>query len=350
MTEAAPTLSLTRPDDWHLHLRDGPTLAAVAPDTARRFGRAIVMPNLLPPVTTTAQALAYRERVLAAVPAGLSFEPLMALYLTDETTPAEILRARASGAVAAVKLYPAGATTHSDAGVTDLARTHGALAAMAETGLPLLIHGEVTDPQVDMFDREAVFIERVLQPLRQAMPELKIVMEHITTREAAQYVGEAGRFTAATITPQHLLYNRNALFVGGIRPHYYCLPILKREVHRQALVVAATSGKPCYFLGTDSAPHAAHLKESSCGCAGCYSAPAALELYAEVFADAQALDRLEGFASHFGPDFYGMPRNTEQVTLVRQPWTLPGHYAWGNEAQVKPLRAGETLAWKLQPA
>ena len=342
------SITLTRPDDWHVHLRDGAPLRTAVAHTAAQFARAIVMPNLVPPVTTVEQALAYRARIVEAIPSNQAFMPLMTLYLTDRTPASEVARAREAG-IAAFKLYPAGATTNSDAGVTDLRHCQAVLEAMQRHGMPLLVHGEVTDPQVDMFDREAVFIERVLQPLRHAMPELKIVMEHITTREAAQYVGEAGRFTAATITPQHLLFNRNALFVGGIRPHYYCLPILKREAHRQALVAAATSGKPCYFLGTDSAPHASHLKESSCGCAGCYSAPAAMELYAEVFADAQALDRLEGFASHFGPDFYGMPRNTQQVTLVRQPWTVPAYYGWGESAQVKPLRAGETLAWKLQP-
>ena len=346
-TALPSSISLTRPDDWHVHLRDGLQLHTSVPHTAAQFGRAIVMPNLKPPVTTVAQALAYRQRIEQAIPAGASFEPLMTLYLTDNTPADEVARAREAG-IAAFKLYPAGATTNSDAGVTDLRHCHAALEAMQRHGIPLLVHGEVTDAQIDIFDREAVFIERVLQPLRQAMPELKIVMEHITTREAAQYVAEAGAGTAATITPQHLLFNRNALLAGGVRPHYYCLPVLKREVHRQALVAAATSGKPCYFLGTDSAPHAAQLKENACGCAGCYSAPTALELYAEAFAAAQALDKLEGFASHFGPDFYGLPRNTQRITLARQEWTLPEHYAWGDGAQVKPLRAGETLAWKLQ--
>lgn len=348
-TALPSAITLTRPDDWHIHLRDGAHLRTSVAHAAAQFARAIVMPNLKPPVTTVEQALAYRQRIVQALPAGASFEPLMTLYLTDNTPADEVARAREAG-IAAFKLYPAGATTNSDAGVTDLRHCQAVLEAMQRHGMPLLVHGEVTDPQVDMFDREAVFIERVLQPLRRAMPELKIVMEHITTREAAQYVGEAGAFTAATITPQHLLFNRNALFVGGIRPHYFCLPVLKREVHRQALLAAATSGKPCYFLGTDSAPHAAQLKESACGCAGCYSAPAALELYAAAFAAAQALDRLEGFASHFGPDFYGLPRNTQRVTLAQQAWTLPEHYPWGDDAQIKPLCAGETLAWKLLPA
>ncbi len=346
MTEAAPTLSLTRPDDWHLHLREGPTLAAVAPDTARRFGRAIVMPNLLPPVTTTAQALAYRERVLAAVPAGLSFEPLMALYLTDETTPAEILRARASGAVAAVKLYPAGATTHSDAGVTDLARTHGALAAMAETGLPLLIHGEVTDPQVDIFDRERVFLERSLLPLIERFPRLKVVLEHVSTREGVARVQDGPERLAATLTPHHLLLSRNAMFAGGLRPHHFCLPVAKREEDRLALVEAATSGHPRFFLGTDSAPHPRRRKESASAPGGIYTAHAAIELYAEVFEQAGALDRLEAFASFHGPDFYGLPRNRERVTLVREPWTVPASLAMGEEELV-PFRAGERVAWKL---
>ena len=346
MTAATPTLSLTRPDDWHLHLRDGPTLAAVAPDKARRFGRAIVMPNLLPPVTTTAQALAYRERVLAAVPAGLSFEPLMALYLTDETTPAEILRARASGAVAAVKLYPAGATTHSDAGVTDLTRTHGALAAMAETGLPLLIHGEVTDPQVDIFDRERVFLERRLFPLIERFPGLKVVLEHVSTREGVARVRGGPERLAATITPHHLLLSRNAMFAGGLRPHHFCLPVAKREEDRLALVEAATSGHPRFFLGTDSAPHPRRRKESGSAPGGIYTAHAAIELYAEVFEQAGALERLEAFASFHGPDFYGLPRNRDRVTLVREPWTVPATLAMGEEELV-PFRAGEGVAWRL---
>jgi dihydroorotase len=339
------TLTFARPDDWHLHLRDGAALAAVLPATARQFARAIVMPNLRPPVTTAAAALAYRERILAALPAGSVFEPLMTLYLTDNTPPEEIGRARAAGVVA-LKLYPAGATTNSDAGVTDLRKVYPTLEAMQRAGLLLLVHGEVTDPDVDIFDREAVFIDRVMRPLRRDFPELKVVFEHITTLEAAHYVAEAGDHTAATITAHHLLYNRNALFTGGLRPHYYCLPVLKKEQHRQALVRAATSGSGRFFLGTDSAPHAAALKEQSVCGAGCYTAPAALELYAEAFEAAGALDRLEGFASCFGADFYGLPRNSGSVTLVRQPWSLPESLPFG-DALIKPLRAGETLNWKL---
>jgi len=339
------TLTITRPDDWHLHLRDGAALAAVLPHTARQFARAIVMPNLRPPVTTAAQAQAYRQRILAALPAGSGFEPLMTLYLTDATPPDEIRRAREAGVVA-VKLYPAGATTHSDAGVTDLRKTYATLAAMQREGLPLLVHGEVTDPAVDLFDREAVFIERVMQPLRQDFPELKVVFEHITTQEAAQYVAGSSAYTAATITAHHLLYNRNALFLGGLRPHYYCLPVLKRELHRQALVRAATGGSPKFFLGTDSAPHATAMKEQSVCGAGCFTAPAALELYAEAFEAAGALPRLEAFASHFGPDFYGLPRNRGTVTLKREPWALPETLPFG-DTTLKPLRGGETLNWKL---
>ena len=339
------TLTLTRPDDWHLHLRDGAALAAVLPDTARQFARAIVMPNLKPPVTTAAQAQAYAARIRAALPEGASFEPLMTLYLTDTLPPDEIARARDAGVVA-VKLYPAGATTNSDAGVTDLRKTFPTLEAMQRLGLPLLVHGEVTDAEIDLFDREAVFIDRVLIPLRRDFPELRIVFEHITTKEAAQYVAEAGAHTAATITAHHLLYNRNAIFVGGVRPHYYCLPVLKREVHRQALVAAATSGSDRYFLGTDSAPHASHLKEHATGCAGCYTALTALELYAEAFDAAGALDRLEAFASSHGPDFYRLPRNTGTVTLRRETWTVPESLPFG-DAQLKPLRAGETLGWRL---
>ncbi|WP_430419769.1 dihydroorotase [Methylibium petroleiphilum] len=345
MSSAAPdTLTLTRPDDWHLHVRDGAALAAVVPHTARQFGRAIIMPNLKPPVTTAAQALAYRDRIRAAVPAGLAFEPLMTLYLTDNMPPEEIGRAKAAGVVA-VKLYPAGATTNSDAGVSDLRKTQATLEAMQREGLPLLVHGEVTDADIDLFDREAVFIDRQLIPLRRDFPALKIVFEHITTREAAQYVAEAGSHTAATITAHHLLYNRNAIFTGGIRPHYYCLPVLKREAHRQALVAAATSGSDRYFLGTDSAPHPAHLKEHASGCAGCYTALSALELYAEAFDAAGALDRLEGFASVHGPAFYGLPRNAGTVTLRRQAWTPPETLPFG-EATLKPLRGGESLAWR----
>ncbi len=339
------TLTLRRPDDWHLHLRDGVALAAVLPATARQFARAIVMPNLRPPVTTAAAAIAYRERIVAALPRGADFAPLMTLYLTDNTPPDEIRRAREAGVVA-LKLYPAGATTNSDAGVTDIGRTLKTLEAMQREGLLLLVHGEVTDPDVDVFDREAVFIERVMQPLRRAMPELKVVFEHITTADAAQYVAEAGPHTAATITAHHLLYNRNALFVGGLRPHYYCLPVLKKEQHRLALVQAATSGHERFFLGTDSAPHAAALKEQSVCGAGCYTAPAALELYAEAFEAADALDRLEGFASLHGPAFYGLPVNSGSVTLKRERWTLPETLPFG-DARIKPLRAGETLNWKL---
>ena len=345
MTTTPATLTITRPDDWHAHLRDGAALHTVVQHTASQFARAIVMPNLKQPVTTTEQALAYKQRIVDATPAGARFTPLMTLYLTDNTTPEEVARAKEAGIVA-FKLYPAGATTNSAAGVTDIRHCYPALQAMQRLGLLLLVHGEVTDPATDMFDREAAFIERVMQPLRQAMPELKIVFEHITTREAAQYVAQADAYTAATITPQHLLYNRNALFVGGIRPHFYCLPILKRETHRQALLQAATSGNPRIFLGTDSAPHAAHLKENACGCAGCYSAPAALALYAEAFESVGALDKLEGFASHHGADFYGLPRNTETITLSRQPWTLPESYPFA-DADIKPLRAGETLQWQV---
>ena len=345
MTTTTATLTITRPDDWHAHLRDGAALHTVVPHTASQFARAIVMPNLKQPVTTTEQALAYKQRIVDATPAGARFTPLMTLYLTDNTTPEEVARAKEAGIVA-FKLYPAGATTNSAAGVTDIRHCYPALQAMQRLGLLLLVHGEVTDPATDMFDREAAFIERVMQPLRQAMPDLKIVFEHITTREAAQYVAQADAYTAATITPQHLLYNRNALFVGGIRPHFYCLPILKRETHRQALLQAATSGNPRIFLGTDSAPHAAHLKENACGCAGCYSAPAALALYAEAFESVGALDKLEGFASHHGADFYGLPRNTETITLSRQPWTLPESYPFA-DADIKPLRAGETLQWQV---
>ena len=336
------TLTLTRPDDWHLHLRDGAALAAVLPHTARQFGRAIVMPNLRPAVTTTALALAYRERILAARPVRADFEPLMTLYLTDNTPPEEIRRAKAAGVVA-LKLYPAGATTNSDAGVTDLRRCHATLDAMQREGLLLLVHGEVTDPEVDIFDREAVFIDRVMQPLRRDFPALKVVFEHITTQDA---VAGSSAFTAATITAHHLLYNRNALFTGGLRPHYYCLPVLKKEHHRQALVRAATGGSPKFFLGTDSAPHAALMKEQSVCGAGCYTAPAALEMYAEAFEAAGALHRLEAFASFFGADFYGLPRNTGSVTLQRRAWTLPETLPFG-DTLIKPLRGGETLNWKL---
>ena len=339
------TLTLIRPDDWHVHLRDGAALAVVVPDTARQFARAIVMPNLKPPVTTAALALAYADRIRAAVPAGVDFEPLMTLYLTDRLPPDEIVRARDAGVVA-VKLYPAGATTNSDAGVTDLRHTRPTLEAMQRLGLPLLVHGEVTDPAIDLFDREAVFIDTQLIPLRRDFPELKIVFEHITTREAAQYVAEAGAHTAATVTAHHLLYNRNAIFTGGVRPHYYCLPVLKREVHRLALIEAATSGSAKFFLGTDSAPHAAELKENSVCGAGCFTALSALELYAEAFEAMGALHHLEAFASFNGADFYGLPRNTEQVTLAKQDWTLPSAVPFG-ATQLKPLRGGDTLSWKL---
>ncbi|MCC7286758.1 MAG: dihydroorotase [Burkholderiaceae bacterium] len=342
------TLTIASPDDWHLHLRDGAAMAAVLPASARQFARAIVMPNLKPPVTTTAQAIAYRERIAAALPKqgrGSDFTPLMTLYLTDRTPPAEVRRAKAAGIVA-FKLYPAGATTNSDDGVTDMRHVSATLEAMQREGVLLLVHGEVTDPAVDVFDREAVFIERVMQPLRRDFRALKVVFEHITTKEAAQYVADSDAHTAATVTAHHLLYSRNALFAGGLRPHYYCLPVLKRELHRQALVQAATSGSAKFFLGTDSAPHAAALKEASVCGAGCYTAPAALELYAEVFEAAGALDRLEGFASHHGADFYGLPRNTQRITLRREAWTLPETVPFG-DAQLKPLRGGETLTWRL---
>jgi dihydroorotase len=338
-------ITLIRPDDWHLHVRDGEPLHTVVPHTAHQFGRAIIMPNLKPPVTTAAQALDYKRRILAAVPVGVAFEPLMTLYLTDNLPPDEIARARDAGVVAC-KLYPAGATTNSDAGVTDLRKTYKTLEAMQRAGLLLLVHGEVTSPEIDLFDREAVFIEQQLQPLRRDFPELKIVFEHITTREAAQYVAESDRYLAATITAHHLLYNRNAIFTGGIRPHYYCLPVLKREVHRQALVAAATSGSPKFFLGTDSAPHPAHLKEHATGCAGCYTAHAAIEMYAEAFDAAGALDKLEGFASFHGADFYGLPRNTGTITLKRESWTPPESFPFG-QAELKPLRSGESLPWRM---
>ncbi|VVD75036.1 dihydroorotase [Pandoraea terrigena] len=340
-------LTLTRPDDWHLHVRDGDVLRSVLPDSARQFGRAIIMPNLKPPVTTTELAGAYRERILAARPAGNAFEPLMTLYLTDNTAADEIRRAKASGFVHAVKLYPAGATTNSDAGVTDLAKCRGALEAMQDVGMPLLVHGEVTSADIDIFDREKVFIDRVMSPLRRDFPGLKVVFEHITTQDAAAYVAQADGPIAATITAHHLLYNRNAIFTGGIRPHYYCLPVLKRETHREALVKAATSGSPRFFLGTDSAPHAREAKEAACGCAGCYTALHAVELYAEAFDKAGALDKFEGFASFHGPDFYELPRNTDKITLVREDWELPAALPMG-DATVVPLRGGEVIGWKLK--
>jgi dihydroorotase len=347
-TPMTSQITITRPDDWHLHVRDGEALATVVPHTAAQFGRAIIMPNLRPPVTTAAQALAYKARILAAVPAGVAFEPLMTLYLTDKLPPEEIRTAKAAGVVAA-KLYPAGATTNSDAGVTDLRKIYPTLAAMQKEGMLLLVHGEVTSSEIDLFDREAVFIDQQLIPLRRDFPELKIVFEHITTREAAQYVSQSDRFLGATLTAHHLLYNRNAIFTGGIRPHYYCLPVLKREAHRLALVQAATGGNPRFFLGTDSAPHPAHLKEHASGCAGCYTAHAALELYAEAFDAVGALDKLEAFASFNGPDFYELPRNTARLTLSRQRWTAPESFAFG-DAELKPLRGGEALAWKVGPA
>jgi dihydroorotase len=340
------SLTITRPDDWHLHLRDGAALNAVVGATAREFARAIVMPNLKPPVTTVAQAMAYRERILAALPRGSTFEPLMTLYLTDNTTADEIVLARENGRVHAVKYYPAGATTNSDSGVTDLARCDQVLQAMQETGLPLLLHGEVTDPTVDIFDRESAFIDRVLIPLLKKYPQLRVVFEHITTREAAQFVVSQPGNVAATITAHHLRLNRNAIFAGGIRPHAYCLPVLKREIHRQTLVEAAVSGNPKFFLGTDSAPHARRDKESACGCAGIYTAHAAIELYAEAFEAAAALDKLEGFGSFYGADFYGLQRNAAQVTLRRERWQVPQEMAFGVDTLV-PLAAGETLGWKL---
>jgi dihydroorotase len=338
-------LTITRPDDWHLHVRDGDALNTVVPHTAAQFGRAIIMPNLRPPVTTAAQALAYKARIQAAVPAGMTFEPLMTLYLTDKLPPDEISRAKDAGIVAA-KLYPAGATTNSDAGVTDIRKTYKTLEAMQRAGILLLVHGEVTSTDIDLFDREAVFIDTQLIPLRRDFPELKIVFEHITTKEAAHYVRDSDKFTAATITAHHLLYNRNAIFTGGVRPHYYCLPVLKRETHRLALVEAATSASDKFFLGTDSAPHPAHLKEHATGCAGCYTAHAAIEMYAEAFDAVDKLDKLEAFASFNGADFYGLPRNQGTITLKKESWTPPESFAFG-EAALKPLRSGEALPWRM---
>ncbi len=338
-------ITLTRPDDWHLHVRDGEALKTVVPHTAAQFARAIIMPNLKPPVTTAALAGAYAKRIMAAVPEGLKFQPLMTLYLTDNLPADEIKRAKDAGVVAC-KLYPAGATTNSDAGVTDLRKTYKTLEAMQREGLLLLVHGEVTSSDIDLFDREAVFIDTQLIPLRRDFPGLKIVFEHITTKEAAQYVRDAGRNTGATITAHHLLYNRNAIFTGGVRPHYYCLPVLKRETHRLALVEAAASGSAKFFLGTDSAPHPAHLKEHASGCAGCYTAHAAMEMYAEAFDSVGALDKLEAFASFNGADFYGLPRNTGTITLKREHWTPPESFAFG-QAELKPLRSGEALLWRL---
>ena len=341
-------LTITRPDDWHLHVRDGAALAAVLPDTCRQMGRAIIMPNLKPPVTTVEMAAAYRERILAARPAGSTFEPLMTLYLTEATTADEVRKAKTSGFVHGIKLYPAGATTNSDAGVRDVSNAMVALEAMAEVGMPLLVHGEVTDPAVDVFDREAVFIDTVFEPLLKRLPGLRVVFEHITTRQAAEYVASAGDNIAATITAHHLLMNRNALFTGGIRPHHYCLPVLKRESHREALLAAATSGSKKFFLGTDSAPHARHTKENACGCAGMYTANAAIELYAEAFDAASALDKLEAFASFNGPDFYQLPRNTDTLSLVREPWQVPASLTYGNDELI-PLRAGEYVQWRCVP-
>lgn len=357
-----PDLVLTQPDDWHLHLRDGAALRAVVRASAAQFARAMVMPNLKPPVTTTALAQAYRQRILEALPEGTSFQPLMTLYLTDSTPASEIRIAKASGIVHGVKLYPSGATTNSDSGVSRIDKVYAALEAMQEVDMPLQVHGEVVDAGVDTFDREAVFIDKIMLPLRERFPDLRIVFEHITTSQAAQFVTEqcraelarlsAGRSRrtlrmGATVTPQHLLFNRNAIFSGGLRPHWYCLPVLKREEHRLALVAAATSGLPAFFLGTDSAPHATHLKEHGAACAGCYTAPHALELYATAFERASALDKLEAFSSHFGPDFYGLPRNVAKVTLSRSTWIVPEHLPFG-EHTIVPLAAGETLEWKLE--
>lgn len=340
------TLTIQRPDDWHLHLRDGALLQSVAKFTAQRFGRAIVMPNLKPPITTTEQAAAYRQRIQAALPANARFEPLMTLYLTDATAPAEIDRAQASGFIHGVKLYPAGATTHSDAGVTDIRHAYPALARMEEIGMRFLVHGESPQPDIDVFDRETHFIDAVLEPLSLRFPKLKIVFEHITTERAVQFVSSARAGIAATITPQHLLHNRNAIFSGGIRPHLYCLPILKRERDREALLRAATGGSPKFFLGTDSAPHERATKEHACGCAGMFTAHAAIELYAEAFESVGKLERLQGFASHFGADFYGLPRHRDTITLTKQSWVPPASYEFGG-GSVVPYRAGETIAWRL---
>ena len=339
-------ITITRPDDWHLHLRDGVGLATVLPDTARQFARAIVMPNLLPPVTSVALAAAYRARILAALPKGMRFEPLMTLYLTESTSPADIAEAKASGFIHAVKYYPAGATTHSDAGVSDLARCKATLAAMAEHDLPLLMHGEVTNPNIDIFDRERVFIETQLDPLVREFRELRVVLEHITTLEAVAFIEQSSSRVAATITAHHLLLNRNEMFIGGIRPHHYCLPVLKRETHRQALLGAATGGNPQFFLGTDSAPHARYKKETTCGCAGVYTAHAAIELYAEAFDSAGRLDRLEAFASHYGADFYKLPRNSDCITIQRRVQRVPLELPFGDDRLV-PLRAGEEIAFSI---
>lgn len=340
-------LTIIQPDDWHLHLRDGDVLATLVRHSSQRFRRAIVMPNLKPPVSSTTAAVAYHQRIVDATPVGVNFQPLMTLYLTDQLKPEEIKRAKDSGLVFAVKYYPAGATTNSDSGVTAMSKVYPVLEMLAELGMPLLVHGEVTDEHVDIFDREKVFIDTLLMPLTQRFPTLKVVMEHITTADAAAFVKGASDRVAATITPQHLLYNRNHMLVGGVRPHLYCLPVLKRNIHQQALLDAATSAHPRFFLGTDSAPHAQPTKETACGCAGCYSAHAAIELYAEAFEQAGALHRLEAFASFYGPDFYGLPRNTDSITLVREPWTVPAHYQFGNSTLV-PLKAGESIQWRLK--
>ncbi|MEW8681451.1 MAG: dihydroorotase [Candidatus Thiodiazotropha endolucinida] len=339
-------ITLIRPDDWHLHLRDDEAMKSVVAHTAERFARAIVMPNLKPPVTTTAMAMAYRERILSALPHNSDFTPLMTLYMTDRLTSDEVIAAKKSLIIKGIKLYPAGATTHSDAGVTDIRKLYPVLETMQREGLPLLIHAEVTDPDVDIFDREQVFIDRHLRPLTRDFPALPMVFEHITTRQAVDFVRANEGTVGATITVQHLLYNRNAMLVGGIRPHYYCLPILKRESHQRALIEAATSGESHFFLGTDSAPHPQHAKECACGCAGCYTAHAAIELYAEIFERANALDRLEGFASLFGPDFYGLPRNRDTITLAKKEWNIPESYQFGQD-RVVPLGGGEAVNWQL---
>ena len=348
MPTSSTTLTITRPDDWHLHLRDGGALKTTVPHTAERFARAIIMPNLSPPVTSVEAAEEYARRIIEQIPAGLIFSPLMTLYLTDNTRPEDIRQLSRSQQVYACKLYPAGATTNSAQGVTDLEKLHTTLETMQQLDIPLLVHGEVTDADIDIFDREMIFIERRLQPLMGRFPGLRIVFEHITTREAVSFVSEAPATIAATITPHHLMLNRNAFLVGGIRPHHYCLPVLKREEHRQALLNIATSGNPKFFLGTDSAPHGRKLKESDCGCAGIYSAHAAIELYAEIFDRANTLDKLEGFASHFGADFYHQPRNTDTITLIQQPWTVPDHYPLSND-QLVPFQAGQQVRWRLQP-
>jgi dihydroorotase len=340
------TLTITRPDDWHLHLRDGEQMRAVLPDTARCFARAIIMPNLKPPVLTTEMALAYRERILAALPRGMPFKPLMTLYLTDNTPPSEIIKARKSGSIHGVKYYPAGATTNSTAGVTDIARCYETLETMEQLGMPLLVHGEVTDAEVDVFDKEKIFLERVLFPITQRFPQLHVVFEHITTSEAVEFVNGASTNIVATVTAHHLLLNRNAMFQGGIRPHHYCLPVLKREAHRRTLIEAAISGNQKFFLGTDSAPHSRFAKETACGCAGIYTAHAAIELYAEIFEQAGALDKLEAFASFHGADFYQLPRNKDRITLQKKNWNMPLSLEFGEETLV-PLRAGESLTWKL---